>query len=193
MSEFEITVASPYDREDLVVEIVYEHMLWVEISQETKDFIVQFYFYPGKNTWKLPYDTALVAIQKARDHLKTMTWREDPLWVCCLECKNSWETASREETIICPTCDHKFHNPYGPKPPNTLRMDHGFEIVSSRLSDLKTPVVQIYYSDIQWTQISNTRDGCIIEFYPNPKKEYWEFFCDEALDVLNRARRQLDE
>jgi len=66
--KFRITVASLPDREELVVEINYNHEQWVEISQEPGQErpIIQFYTSINKEYWEFPLDEALEALDLAK-------------------------------------------------------------------------------------------------------------------------------
>ena len=69
MEKFCITVASLPDREHLVSEIMYEHRQWLEISEETEVFLVQFYWYPDQKYWEFSLDEALQIIEQAAQRL----------------------------------------------------------------------------------------------------------------------------
>ena len=72
MEKFQITVASLPDREQLVAEIFYEGVQWVEISQETNEFIIQFYSHPMKKYWEFSFEEALKALELAKKRLVDM-------------------------------------------------------------------------------------------------------------------------
>jgi hypothetical protein len=66
---FDITVASLPDREELVAEIYYNHDQWVEISQEHEQLIVQFYAPLNTNCWEFSFDQALETLKQAKKKL----------------------------------------------------------------------------------------------------------------------------
>ena len=55
MADFEIDIVSLPDRERLVAEICYKGKQWVEISQEHKEVIVQFYSHSNEGYWEFPF------------------------------------------------------------------------------------------------------------------------------------------
>lgn len=69
MEKFRITLASLPDREHLVAEVLYDGIQWAEISQETDEFIVQFYPHPSKNHWEFPFNEAIEVLEKAKEKL----------------------------------------------------------------------------------------------------------------------------
>jgi hypothetical protein len=56
-------------------------------------------------------------------------------------------------------------------------------------------VVEIYYDKNHWAEISQEEEGgeVIIQFYPHPHEEYWEFPLDKALRILEEAKSELLE
>ena len=75
MEKFCITIASLPNRENLVAEIFYENVQWVEISQETEELIIQFYSHPRQEYWEFPLDEALEALEKAKKRFLGMGGR----------------------------------------------------------------------------------------------------------------------
>lgn len=71
MEDFEITVASLPDRENIVAEIAYKGYQWVELSNECGKFIIQFYPHPNEDFWEFPIDEALNILQKAKEKYQT--------------------------------------------------------------------------------------------------------------------------
>ncbi|VHO05348.1 hypothetical protein RHT_01725 [Candidatus Rhabdochlamydia sp. T3358] len=69
MKKFCITIASLPDRENLVAEICYEGVQWVEISQEANESIIQFYSHPRQDYWEFVLDEALEALAQAKKRL----------------------------------------------------------------------------------------------------------------------------
>lgn len=73
MSKFEILTASLPDRTEVVVEIFYEDILWVEVNQEKEGkFRVEFYNHPENECWEFCYDEAIDILQKAKIRLASM-------------------------------------------------------------------------------------------------------------------------
>jgi len=72
MNDFEIIVASLPDNENLVVEIYYRNMYWVQISQETGEIIVQFYSHPQQKCWEFLLEDALFILEKAKKRFLEM-------------------------------------------------------------------------------------------------------------------------
>ena len=69
MNKFRITIASLPDRDNLVAEISYDGFQFAEISQETGEFMIQFYRHPKKKYWEFSYDQILKIIEKAKKRL----------------------------------------------------------------------------------------------------------------------------
>lgn len=66
-----------------------------------------------------------------------------------------------------------------------------FTIIIASLPDRERPVVEIAYENIQWAEVSQETDDLIIQFYSHPRQDYWEFKLDEALEVLQKAKKIL--
>ena len=67
---FEITIASLPERENLVAEIYYKNIGWVEISAEVPhEFVIAFCNKEDSDYWEFPYDEAMEAIQEAKNQL----------------------------------------------------------------------------------------------------------------------------
>ena len=65
-----------------------------------------------------------------------------------------------------------------------------FDITIGSLPDREKLVAKIYYDNYQWVEISQETDQLIIQFYPHPKKDFWEFSYDEAITVLEKAKNK---
>ncbi|MDE3045329.1 MAG: hypothetical protein KGJ02_01600 [Verrucomicrobiota bacterium] len=63
---FYIVVASLPHRENLVAEIFYNGVQWVELSQEDKEIMIQFYSHPRQEYWEFPLDEAFAALEEAK-------------------------------------------------------------------------------------------------------------------------------
>ena len=67
MGKFRIAIASLPDRENLIAEIFYDRVQWIEISQETDGLTVQFYSHPRQKYWEFPFDEALEALEQSKN------------------------------------------------------------------------------------------------------------------------------
>lgn len=72
MKKFDIDITSPPDRENLVAEIFYDNIQWVEISQETEELVIQFYAHPEQVCWEFSCNEALEALNQAKERLLGM-------------------------------------------------------------------------------------------------------------------------
>lgn len=52
---------------------------------------------------------------------------------------------------------------------------NNFRIVVASLPDREHCVCEIYYKNIEWAEISQERGEIMIQFYPHPHQECWEF------------------
>lgn len=69
-----------------------------------------------------------------------------------------------------------------------------FRITIASLPDRERLVAEILYEGVQWAEISQeTGDEVVIQFYPHPRKKYWEFSYNEAMEVLEKAKTKLLE
>ena len=66
-----------------------------------------------------------------------------------------------------------------------------FIITLASLPDREHLVAEIVYDGVQWAEISQESDELIIQFYSHPKGEFWEFSCDEAIKILEKAKLRL--
>ncbi len=66
-----------------------------------------------------------------------------------------------------------------------------FKIIIASLPNRERPVAEIAYENVQWAEISQETDELIIQFYPHPRQEYWEFSFNEAFEVLEKAKKSL--
>lgn len=70
-------------------------------------------------------------------------------------------------------------------------MIENFKIIIASLPDREYPVAEISYDNVQWAEISQETDDLVIQFYPHPNKKCWEFQLDEAIAVLEMAKKKL--
>ncbi len=54
-------------------------------------------------------------------------------------------------------------------------------------------VSEIFYEGFQWVQIYRKNNELLIQFYPHPQSEFWEFPVDLAIQALEKARSRLIE
>lgn len=67
---------------------------------------------------------------------------------------------------------------------------NNFRIVVASLPDRENCVCEIYYNHIEWAEISKETNEILIQFYPNPNEEYWEFPMEVILEVLQKAKEK---
>ena len=170
MEKFYITVASLPDREQLVSEICYDHLQWVEISQETGALIIEFYFYQKKPYWEFPYDEALKMLKRARNRLLFLPDAEssDELYRSLAEAANSpTERAYREDNM------------------------NRFEILIASPPQKEQVIAEIYYNNMCWAQIFQKENLLTVRFCTPPTEEYWRFSFDAAWEILEQANNAL--
>ena len=63
MENFEITVNSLPDRDNLIAEIYYKQFQFAEISQETTELKIQFYPHPQEKYWEFSIDEIIQVIE----------------------------------------------------------------------------------------------------------------------------------
>ncbi len=69
-----------------------------------------------------------------------------------------------------------------------------FRIAIASLPDREHLVAEIFYEGVQWAEISHEKDDeLIIQIYPHPRENCWEFLCNEALQILEDAKNKLLE
>ena len=71
-----------------------------------------------------------------------------------------------------------------------MRMEK-FRITVASLPDREQLVSEIIYDGVQWAEISQETGDLIVQFYSHPKQKYWEFSLDEAIAVLEKAKKKL--
>lgn len=65
-SEWDISLASPPDRENLVAEILYNHIQVAEINTESDKLCIQIYKNPKNEWWEFDYEEFLQALEYAK-------------------------------------------------------------------------------------------------------------------------------
>jgi hypothetical protein len=73
---------------------------------------------------------------------------------------------------------------------NVQNSINNFRIVIASLPDREHCVCEIYYKQIEWAEISKGDGKIMIQFYPNPSQDYWEFPFDMALHILQKAKER---
>lgn len=68
-----------------------------------------------------------------------------------------------------------------------------FRITIASLPDRERLVAEIIYDGVQWAEISQESDDLIVQFYPHPTEDCWEFSFDESMKILEQARNKLLE
>lgn len=66
-----------------------------------------------------------------------------------------------------------------------------FEIVVASVPDRDELTAELYYKGNQWVEISHETDEMLIQFYPHPSQDYWEFSLKEALHALEKAKQRM--
>ena len=65
-----------------------------------------------------------------------------------------------------------------------------FRVTIGSVPDRENLVADIFYEGVQWAEISQETEKLLIQFYSHPREEYWEFPLDEALKVLEEAKKK---
>ncbi len=68
-ARYEISIASPPDREKLVAEIFFGDTQWAEINQEHGALEVEFYPRPDGKPWRIDYQDVTAALDQAKRRL----------------------------------------------------------------------------------------------------------------------------
>jgi hypothetical protein len=75
---FEIEIASIPTQENLVSEIFYDGVQWVQIFQHNGELLIQFYSYPNQEYWEFPFDLAIQVLEKAKNRLIEVSKKSAP-------------------------------------------------------------------------------------------------------------------
>ena len=70
-------------------------------------------------------------------------------------------------------------------------MSENFVIKIGSVPHREELVAEIYYNYEQWVEISQEQEPLIIRFYSPLVGKCWEFSLDEALEVLEKAKKKL--
>ena len=68
-----------------------------------------------------------------------------------------------------------------------------FEILIASLPHRERLVAEIYYDNMYWVQISHEDDELCLQFYAHPTEKCWTFPFEEAMKILNDAKKKLLE
>jgi len=66
-----------------------------------------------------------------------------------------------------------------------------FRITIASLPDREELVAEILYDNVQWCEISQEAGDLVVQFYAHPRQRFWEFSLDEAIEVLEKAKKKL--
>lgn len=200
-----------FDKESSVGEIYYDNTQLAEIAYKDDRFILQLYFHPSKKYWEFPLDEALGALFQANERLreKNAYLAETPEQV------NEKAKEILEKLINHPgkkTIKAELHrfgkivDIYAPGAGGARYTEAGeflgflepqwpdkFTITIASLPDRERLVAEVFYNNVQWAEISDETNQILIQFYSYPKQDHWEFFLDEALQVLKAARHKFVE
>jgi hypothetical protein len=69
LENFEIEIASIPTQENLVSEIFYKGVQWVQIYLHNGELLIQFYSHPNQEYWEFPFDLAMQVLAKAKKRL----------------------------------------------------------------------------------------------------------------------------
>lgn len=97
---FQITVLSVPDRENLVAEISYNEKGWVEISAEVPNkFVIAFCNTDEGNYWEFPYQEAMEVLQKAKEQLAKLqrTPEEQARYEARMKELENWKPTPEEQ------------------------------------------------------------------------------------------------
>jgi len=68
-----------------------------------------------------------------------------------------------------------------------------FSIKIASDTSRKKVFAEIYYNEEEWAEISQEEEKPLIAFFPPLHQKYWEFPLDEALEVIEEAKKNLLE
>ncbi|MES2198547.1 MAG: hypothetical protein V4489_00050, partial [Chlamydiota bacterium] len=177
---FRIKVADVPTRENLVAEIYYYNKMWVEISQETEDLLIQFYTYPHQEYWEFPFDLMMQTLEKAKEGLLRIGQPDKT-------------RAQALQAFILMGGRHvvEWINSLFLLIGVFLRLRENFKLVKT-LSKTKKVMVEIYYNKILWAVVFQEVDNMLVRFYPNPKKDYLEFPIDLPIQIWKMAKETFE-
>lgn len=71
---FDIEIASIPTQDDLVAEIFYKGVQWVQIYFQNEELLIQFYSHSNQEYWEFPFDLAIQILEKAKQRLLKVGW-----------------------------------------------------------------------------------------------------------------------
>ena len=176
IGSFEIDILDIPTRENLIAEIYYCNRMWVEISQETEDLLIQFYTYPNQEYWEFPFDLMMQILEKAKEGLLKIG-KPDKTGIEALK-SNVLMWMRNALKKIC-----SLFVSIGV----SLKLIENFKLVKTE-SETKKNIVKIYYNKILWAEMFKETEDLLIHFYPHPKKECMEFPIDFPIRILKTAK-----
>ncbi len=66
-----------------------------------------------------------------------------------------------------------------------------FRITIGSFPDKENLVADIIYENAQWAEITQETDELIVQFYSHPRQKYWEINLEDALEILEKAKKKL--
>ena len=66
-----------------------------------------------------------------------------------------------------------------------------FRITIASVPDRENLVAEILYEGVQWAEVSQEKEELLIQFYSHPRKDYWEFSLEQALQALEQAKKKM--
>lgn len=64
-----------------------------------------------------------------------------------------------------------------------------FEVLIASLPHRERLVAEIYYDNMYWAQISHEEEELVVQFCNHPYQKCWTFSYEEALNVLEEAKK----
>ena len=71
-------------------------------------------------------------------------------------------------------------------------MPEDMEIVVASLPDREDLVAELYCGGVQWAELNTENGSLTLEIYPPPDGGPWILDYSAAMDVLSRAKHELD-
>jgi hypothetical protein len=65
-----------------------------------------------------------------------------------------------------------------------------FYITVASLPDRENLVAEVFYDGVQWAEISQENTEVVIQFYPHPRQDHWEFPLEDAMEALITAKKR---
>ena len=71
-------------------------------------------------------------------------------------------------------------------------MPEQMDIVVASLPDGQVLVAEVYCGGVQWAELNTENGSLTLEIYPSPDGGPWVFDYSATMDVLSRAKHELD-